>query len=100
MQSPSEHGDPAAHAPGGAPTRVVPLDGRDRDGLQGLLQEVEQAGADDHLLRQGLQGHPGVQLGRLHPSASLSFGWNREKREVSLLNSPCEQLKLHNYMTV
>ena len=55
-------------------TCIVPLDGRDGNGLQGLLQEVQQTGADDHLLGEGLQSHPGVQFGRLHPAAALGLG--------------------------
>lgn len=55
-------------------TSVVPLHRSDGNGLQSLLQEVQQTGTDDHFLRQGLQRHPGVQLGRLHSSTAFTFG--------------------------
>lgn len=54
-------------------TCVVPVHWSDRNCLKCFFQKVQQTGADHHLLWQGLEGHPGIQLGRLYPSTALTF---------------------------
>lgn len=55
-------------------TCVIPFHWSDWNGLQCFFQEVQQTGADDHFLRQSLEGHPGIQLCGLYSSTAFTFG--------------------------
>lgn len=77
-------------------TCIVSIHRSDGNSLQCFFQEVEQTGADDHFLWQSLEGHPGIQLGCLYTSTSLTFSckdtWELKQQKPVLY--VCSTLKV------